>query len=358
MTIRLNFYRLFIVLFLAFVSISNTSPALGQILDEVGADHLGEANKTEPTPEPQSIQEVMIEAEGFIEKANYAKATEMMWKHIDKMERTDILVLAKTHEQAKEASEMIRALNLILSKNPKDVEALTLMGKAHLIQKKTKEARESFEAALNVNKKYEPAYRGLIEIYENRDKPNYYELRILFQDMIQNIGSRHQYLVKLCEINTLDGTFEAAINDCKSAIAKKSQMPDAYVYLGLSYRATGNEQKGIATLKKAANEFGNSELAQYTYAKILEEKKSYIEALDYFKAGTEIDDKSARSWLGLATSSFEIKKYDVAIDAFRKACKYERKNAAAFRKAASILRNQRNPEWAEKYISASENCTF
>lgn len=297
-------------------------------------------------------------AEGMIEKEQYSQATKLLWKHIDTMERADILVLAKAHEKAKEPMEMIRALNLILSKNQKDAEVLTLIGKAHLLQKKPKDAREKFAAALEVNKKYEPAYNGLIELYGNTDKPNYYELRILFQDMIENIGARHQYLVKLCEINTLDGTFEAAIKECKAAITKKTKLADAYVYLGLSYRATGDEQKGLNTLKKAANEFSNSELAQYTYAKILEEKKNYIQALEYFKAGTDIDEKSARSWLGLANSSFELRKYDVAIDAFRKACKFERRNAAAFRKAASILRNQRNTEWAEKYISASEHCTF
>lgn len=358
MIYRLNFYRLFVVLFLAFVSFLDTNQALAQMSEDLTTTSSVESQKVDSPTEPQSLQEAMILAEGLIEKEHYSKATEILWKHIDNMERTDILVLAKAHEKAKEPMEMIRALNLILSKNQKDAEVLTLIGKAHLLQKKSKEAREKFEAALEINKKFEPAYLGLIELYENRDKPNYYELRILFQDMIQNIGSRHQYLVKLCEINTLDGTFEAAIKDCKAAIAKKSKLPDAYVYLGLSYRATGDEQKGLNTLKKAANEFSNSELAQYTYAKILEEKKNYIEALEYFKAGTDVDEKSARSWLGLANSSFELRKYDVAIDAFRKACKFERRNAAAFRKAASTLRNQRNAEWAEKYVSASEHCTF
>lgn len=354
---RLNFYRLFVVLFLSFVSILDTNQAFAQTFDGVTTTS-SESNTMENLTEPQSLQEAMILAEGYIEKERYSRATELLWKHIDKMERTDILVLAKAHEKAKEPVEMIRALNLILSKNQKDAEALTLIGKAHLLQKKSKEARESFEAALEINKKYEPAYRGLIDLYEHRDKPNYYELRILFQDMIQNIGARYQYLVKLCEINTLDGTFEAAIKDCKSAISKKSKLPDAYVYLGLSYRATGDEQKGINTLKKAANAFSNSELAQYSYAKILEEKKNYIDAIEYYKAGTDVDEKSARSWLGLATSSFELRKYDVAIEAFRKACKFERNNAAAFRKAASTLRNKRNADWAEKYASASENCAF
>ncbi|MFM6930350.1 MAG: O-linked GlcNAc transferase, partial [Bdellovibrio sp.] len=65
-----------------------------------------------------------------------------------------------------------------------------------------------------------------------------------------------------------------------------------------------------------------------------------------------------RSWLGLASASFDMKKYEVALIAYKNACKFDKKNAVAFRRATTVLRNSRNSEWSGKFESASENCTF
>lgn len=44
-----------------------------------------------------------------------------------------------------------------------------------------------------------------------------------------------------------------------------------------------------------------------------------------YKAGTEANAKAARSWLGLATTSFELRKYDISLLAYKNACKYDKK---------------------------------
>ena len=99
-------------------------------------------------------------------------------------------------------------------------------------------------------------------------------------------------------------------------------------------------------------------MAQYEYAKILEEQKNFIDAVKYYKAATEAGPTSGKAWLGLASTSFEIRKFEVAIIAYKNACKFDRKNASAFRKATTILRNARNSEWAGKFETASESCIF
>lgn len=391
----LNFNRLLFVLFLPFVSLLVAEETCAQTSaedkDEFALFESAPETKPAPTkkkptalpatstPSPLSPQDIeanidrlkkeirispqklslLVElAENYFKKGDYEKATVLLWKNVDKLSRENLLLLARAHEKRQEPTEMLRALQIILSKKESDIEALTLMGKAYLLQKKNKDAMESYKKALDFNPKYEPAYQGLVELYEKRTPPNMYELRILFQDMLDNIGPRYQYFVKLCEINTMDKTHELAIKDCRAAIAKNSKVADPYVYLGLSYRATGEEAKGLKALKKAALDFPKSELAQYTYAKTLEEKKDFVEAMNSFKSATNADDKSARSWLGLASSAFEIRKYEVALIAFKNACKYDKKNAANFRKAAATLRNAGNSEWAEKYATASEHCTF
>lgn len=333
---RLNFKHVPCVLFLAFVSYLYGGIALAQTY----------------------AQSATKEAEALIAKGDLEKATQHLWKSVDKLQRKDLIFLAQTHEKKKEASEMIRALNLVLAKNASDVEALTLQGKAFALQNKKKDAMEAFKKAVEINNKYEPAYNELIKYYENRNPPYYSELRIIVQDMIDNIGARSKYLAKLCEINSKDMTHEDAITSCKAAIAKDNQQPESYIYLGLSYRATDNDIQGIKMLQKTAKDFPKSELAQFSYAKVLEEQKNYLEAMNFYKAGTDAEEMSARCWVGLANTAFEIKKFEVALIAYKKACKFDRKFAAAFRKAAANLRISKNAEWTEKFQSSSESCSY
>ena len=307
---------------------------------------------------PQNAPLIMDLARELYNQGQYDKTTALLWKHVDKIDRQSILLLAKSHEKRKEAPDMVRAVNLLLSKNEKDFEAHTLMGTAHQLDKKSKEAIESFKSAIEANPQYEPAYLGLIDLYEKREPPNLYELRILYQDMVQNIGSRSVYLLKLCEINTLDGTFEAGIRSCNEAIIKDPKKADAYVYLGLSQKGMGEEGKADKTFQKTATKFPSSEFALYQYGKSLEDHKNFLEAMKVYKKATEANDKAARSWLGLATSSFEVRKYDVSLIAYKNACRLDKKTAVAFRRATTLLRNQKNSDWVRQFENSSDNCTF
>ncbi|MNT71790.1 hypothetical protein D3C72_2103170 [compost metagenome] len=80
--------------------------------------------------------------------------------------------------------------------------------------------------------------------------------------------------------------------------------------------------------------------------------------MKYFKVATDADPKSSRSWLGLANSSFEIRKFEVALEAYKKACKFEHKYAVNFRRAATSLKIARNSEWAGRFDQAAEVCSF
>jgi tetratricopeptide (TPR) repeat protein len=351
---RLNFKHMLVVIILPFVSLSTiagtTTPTSGQ--DKV------EQLKAEIKKDPKNTKLVVQLAEEFYAQKDYEKVTLLLWKQIDKIDRPAILLLARAHEARGETGDMIRALNNLISKNDKDYEAYSLLGNAYVMQKKPKEALENYKLAIESNPKYEPPYNALMKMYETRQPPNYYEMRILAQDMVDHIGKRPEYLAKLCEINTNDGTFEAGVASCKEAIQKDAKNADSHVNLGLSMKGMGDDDKAKISLKKAADSFPKSEFAQYSYGHLLEEDKSSIEAMKYFKTGTEADPKSARSWLGLATTSFDIKKYDIALIAYRNACKFDKKNAVAFRKATTVLRNSRTSEWVGKFESASENCTF
>ncbi len=316
-----------------------------------------ESLKSEIRKNPRDLKKIVELADTFYKKQDYEKTTLLLWKQIDKLDRPAIILLAKAHEQKKEPNEMIRALNILIGKDEKDFESYSLLGNAYALQKKSKEALDNYKKAIEINQKYEPAYWGIAALYENRNPPNLYELAILFQDMIDNIGQKPEFYQKLCEVNAQDdNTFEAAIDTCKQAIAKDPKTANAYVHLGNNLKIAGKTDEANATLKKAANDFPKSEFAQYTYGKVLEDLKNTVDAMKYYKTGTEADPLSARSWLGLAATSFEIKKFEISLIAYKNACKYNRKFAVNFRKAATALRNSKTTDWAGKFESGAEAC--
>ena len=372
---RLNFNRLLFILFLSFVSFLNNSLAetnktSGQAPATTAAaappapqgskiDLQIESLKTDIKKNPQDIKKIEELAEAFYQKGDYEKTTLLLWKQIDQIDNKSFILLAKAHEKRKEPSEMIRALNLLIGKDGKNFEAYSMLGTAYSLQKKSKEALENFKKAIELNPKFEAAYLGVADLYEHRNPPNLYELRILYQDMIDNMGEKSLYLQKLCEINAQDdNTSETAAESCRQATLKDPKNANGFVNLGNSLKTSGKPDEGAAVLKKAAHDFPKSEFAQYSYAKILDDQKNTTEAMKYYKAGTEADSTAARSWLGLATTSFDVKKYDVALIAYKNACKYDKKNAVAFRRATTVLRNSKSSEWVGKFETASENCTF
>lgn len=356
-----NFKQSLILVFLSFVSLwvnAEAPQASDPAMKAAASVVIKPASSTSSQAAPAKATTPTQKAQELFNKGEFDKVTTLLWNDVDKIDRAGFILLARAHEKRNEPGDMARAMNLLIGKDPKDFEAHTYLGVAFLMQKKNKDSMESFKRAIELNAKFEPAYNGLIKMYEMRNPPNLYELRILYQDMIDNIGPRPQYLSKLCEINTQDGTYEIALANCREAIQKDPSIASNHVYLAICQKATGDEATSAETLKKAATKFPNAEVAQYEYAKLLEEKKNFIDAVKFYKAATDAGPTSAKAWLGLASTSFEIRKFEVALIAYKNACKFDRKNAAAFRKATTILRNNRNAEWSGKFESASENCTF
>jgi tetratricopeptide (TPR) repeat protein len=360
MNLGTNFIHSLLIVFLSFVSFwaKAEAPHGDDPAMKAAASVVVKPAPTTSIQGKNSNASLTASAQELFNKGEYDKVTALLWKDVDKLDRAGFILLARAHEKRNEPGDMARAMNLLIGKDQKDFEAHTYLGVALLMQKKNKDAMEAFKGAIELNAKFEPAYNGLIKMYEMRNPPNLYELRILYQDMIDNIGSRPLYLSKLCEINTQDGTYEIALANCREAIVKDPSIASNHVNLAICLKATGDDVNSAATLKKAALKFPTSEIAQYEYAKLLEEQKNFIDAVKYYKAATEAGPTSAKSWMGLASTSFEIRKFEVALIAYKNACKFDRKNAAAFRKATTILRNNRNTEWAGKFESASESCTF
>lgn len=312
----------------------------------------GHAADTAKSPAPDGV---FSQAENLFKKGDYDKTSDLLWKNIDKLDRKGLILLAVTHEKKKDPASMLKVANMLTSKDPKDYEGFYLLGTAQLMRNKNSEALDALKSALEINPKYQPAYEKLIQMYEKKN--NYYELRILYQDMITNLGDRAEFETKLCEINTKDGQEDQALKACNEAIHKDPKIADNYVNIGIVQKQVGDTEEAEKSLKAAADTHSKSEFAQFSYASLIDEKKDSLQANKYYLVGTQADPNSSRCWIGFARTAFDLRKYEVALEAYIKACKLDQKNAVAFRKATTTLRNTREADWIKKYEAASESCS-
>lgn len=325
----------------------------------VGPSSFGENKPVTPAPPVKSVDtlsSLVAKSRQLESKGEFDKIPALLWPHIEHLDRPGVLMLIKAHTALKDWNEVIRATNLLLSKNPKDTEALTYLGRAQFKrQKKADEAKETLKKAIESNPKFRPAYEVLAEIYEK----NPYEQRLLYQDMVDALGPQPDLLTKLCTINTNDGENEQGESYCRKAVVADEKIPDNHVNLGLIAKQKGEPEQAQKILKVAADRFTKSEFAQYENAAFLEGQKNWVDSYKYYDACLRTSADSERCAVGLGNTGVQLKKYERALEAYKIACKKNgRKNAAFVRRSAVVVRQRAEGSWAEKFEELSERCSF
>lgn len=304
-----------------------------------------------PTPAKETYA---TQATQFILEKKYAQATEVLWKNIDHLTESELVLLTKAHYLNKDYFESMKAANLVLAKNEKNFEALTYLGLSQLRKKKDREAKDYFRRANEINPVYMPAINGLVEIYEKGS--NYYELRLVYQDLITHLGEKAEFLTKLCEINTKDGITEQAQTYCRKAVQADPKIPENYSNLGIVYKNIHDLPKAKEQLQVAADKFPKSEINQLNYAAFLEEQKNFIEAFKYYDRCIKINDYIEKCWVGYTSTSYQIQKFAETLVGLKKACAFNKKHSFIGRKASSFARSAKQPDWAKKIDTLSEIC--
>jgi len=293
-------------------------------------------------------------AQVALKKKEYQKVIDLLSPKVEQLSRDGLFLLAKSYSFTNNHEAAIKAYTACLALNSKDHEAKTLIGAEQVKSGKDKEALATLKEALEINPSYELAYKILIQYYEK--KKNKYELRLLYEDLIQNVGESVEAVTKLCELTTLDRLYDVAFKYCQRGIILSPQTPENYIYSGISSNETGQSDKADQLLKKAADDFPKSELAQLSYAQHLDDKKNFIGSYSYYKKTLVAKADSVPGLLGLGNSGLEIQKYAESLDAYSKACKLDRKMLPAFRKATNTLRTMKNQEWLKKFETGVESC--
>lgn len=320
-------------------------------------------NKTKPPikveqkpsqPDTAAGNDYASKATKLLVEKKYSQATAILWANIESLTESELILLTKAHYLNKDYFESTKAANLVLAKNDQNFEALTYLGLCQLRKKKDREAKDYFRRATDINPVYTPAVNGLVEIYEKHS--NYYELRLIYQDMIKRVGEKSEYLTRLCDINTKDGITDQAQTYCRKAVQVDPTIPENYSNLGIVYKNINDIPKAKEQMRVAADKFPKSDTNQMNYAVFLEDQKNYIEAFKYYGRCIKINEFVEKCWVGYTTASYQIQKFAETLVGLKKACTFNKKHSFIGRKAASFARTFKQTEWARKLDHLSEIC--
>lgn len=294
------------------------------------------------------------EANTAYQQHQYDKVVELLMPRLSELPRDQIILLGKSQEELKNYTASIKVFSTGVSLDAKDHEMKSLLGSALAKSGKDHDAIQVLKEVQDSFPKEVLSYRYLIEIYTK--KANRYELRLLYQDMIEKFGEKPEFIGKLCELTTLDGLYDLSLKYCSQGIRQNAREPSNYIYLGLSYKDTGKPAEAEKYLKRAADSFSKSELGQLSYAQYLEEKKNYLLAFQYYKRSVVANKASLKGLLGTGNTGLEIQRLEDALIAFSEACRLDKSSLPPFRRAANTLRLAKNEAWKKKFEAAIEKC--
>lgn len=296
-------------------------------------------------------------ARAYFAQKDFKKVIDLISPQVTEATRPQLILLGRSYTELNDHSSAIKVYQALLSKKENDFEVQTLIGDAYFASSKkaTSETLNAYKNALDANPKYEPAYIGLAKYYERAKNP--YELRNLYQDLVDKVAVRKDYVTKLCQLNFEASLYDNAKKYCRLGKTKFPEVPENHVNFASVEKIMGDPKTGDRLLKGAADKFGNSEFANWTYAAMVDEKKDFITAYKYYGRAYKADKSSDRSRLGFAICAFELKKYPEALEAYSFNCKAHRQTQAALRKALLALKTNKVVDWITRYEAELEKCS-
>ncbi|MBX9766619.1 MAG: tetratricopeptide repeat protein [Bdellovibrionales bacterium] len=307
---------------------------------------------TKPAPEPKNPH--IVKGEKLL-KAGKLDLALLEFKDANRPPNDKALVgIGKVNMKKRDYLEAIRAFELALQMEPKNVAHLVLLSEAYLASRKPTEAAAKLRLAIQIDSEYKPAHKALVAMFEY----SRYERRAALEEMLVTFPGDPWATSELCRTLAEDNFFEKAIQVCADAILLSPKVPENQVYLGLMNKGSIHQKKGINMLVATAKKFPKSELAQISAGQAMDEIKNWEEALRFYRAGTKAAPKSSQAWIGLAVAQYNAGQYKKSIATFLTACPLDPKAFNEVQRLHGLLRTQEIKPWTDEYRKLMDRCTY
>lgn len=266
-----------------------------------------------------------------------------------------LILLARIFSQQGNHSEEMRVLNILLERHPDSPKVYTDLGTVYHKIDKIEEAIEHYKTALQKDKKYEEAYKGLWTVFESQD--NFYDARQILVDFLALYPNDVEAHSKLCQMNVRSGFLDESLASCNRAVTVGPAYPNNHIYLALVHRRNGNDQQAKRIILTTAKNFKKSVLAQYEAALLLEGESRMESALQFYRDCVRAAPRAFRCVLKTANLEVQLGQYEKATDSFLAACRINKfQSFQEIRDASGLLRTQKKMKWYSHFKKISERC--
>ncbi|MGE0764108.1 MAG: tetratricopeptide repeat protein [Bdellovibrionales bacterium] len=304
-------------------------------------------------------------ARAHAKSKNWQKVVDLLNPHTDEATARGFLQLAAAYQELKDYANLVRVMNLLAEKRPKDAHIQYLLGDARLKaademkdlkprQTAENEAIDNFRTALRLKRSFKPAHQALVNYFLKVNMNH--EAREQILDMIKVFGSRGDFHAELCRLYSNDGFLPQAIKFCNKAIQISPNAPESYVYLAQTYFDQKELEKSEEALIRAAKKFQNSEFVQYGAGQFFLTSGNYPVAARYLQRAVASDANSSRSRISYANALFGSGQMAQSLPHFIKACELNSASQGDFLAAASKLRLKGETVLAQKFAQAAGGC--
>lgn len=263
------------------------------------------------------------------------------------------------YQEQKKYEQAITTYNSILQAQPHNTTVLVYKADCLKEIKRTEEAIDLYKTALNLDSQNSQIKAKLFDLMKNTMPTE--ELLTFLHKNVQNepmnADKYYEFAYELHKANKIND----AIVYYNETIKLDNKKIDAYINLSQAYRQDKNYAEAYKTIQKALSIEPDNIQVKKQFKLIANEytAKKYAIASNAFQSGNfekaieeylKIDPPTADGYIGIAASYQSLKKFDEAIEYYKKAMELDPKNSDLPFYIASIYANNEDLDNAKQYL--------
>lgn len=349
--------------------------------------YLPEIQKTKPQTREEAL---LTDALAYIHEGRYEdaiKKTEAVFStNPDSAQAYEIwgVSLAKKGDLQSGLEKLEKAVEI----NPRQHTAYTKIGDVYMAQNKIQKARKAFEKAIDINPSDRRAHQRLGLIYE--DEKEFGLARKHYEQGIK--GTPKDYIgikVNLGRIYNRFKRFDETISLLEPVVTKDTQNAEAHIVLGtacleekrtgdaidhflaarqvapeekkaalplgIAYRINGDLEKSLHQLEKVTKENPKWATGFFQKGETLNAMKRYNEALDSYKKAEKFSSKPHHIRRRIAETNLSLNNTEEATAVFEKIIEDGEADPGVYEMLGDVYQNTRQLDKAEKTLQALQN---
>lgn len=210
-------------------------------------------------------------------------------------------------------------------------DALAFIANSHLVYGEYEEAIELADKAIEKDCNYK-AYSYIVKAEAQLELGLYAESRRTYEKVLAIDEDNYKALLFLIELDIREEFFQTAIDRCVEFLDSKPEdnekIGEIQSILGWTYLVDlDNKDKAYNAFKDAINNNNNLSRAHTGMAVLLVGEGKYLEAIEFFNKGIELDSLDGENYLGLAVCYKALEEFENVEDLLLKADELEQSDS-------------------------------